>query len=172
MSSSDPFVQIQLDMPQHIYEQLLAKSQSSGKNLADLAIQGIEQMLRSPDISQNISSDRLAQMEIALENKLKDYVETRLNQILLERNLLTAPKNVATMPPIEPATELSSLIKPLPPPTIRSLQVGDRVLILDPDSPYYMARLLIIRTSLLRATVDTETGEKTFLKRDLRFIEG
>jgi hypothetical protein len=34
-----------------------------------------------------------------------------------------------------------------------------------------MAKLLVIRTSLIRATVDTDTGEKTFLKRDLRFVE-
>ena len=51
------------------------------------------------------------------------------------------------------------------------LQVGDRVLVLEPDSPYYMAKLLVTKTSLIRATVDTETGEKTFLKRDLRFVE-
>jgi hypothetical protein len=61
--------------------------------------------------------------------------------------------------------------KIMPIPTIRPLQIGDRVLVLEPDSPYYMAKLLIIKTSLIRATVDTDTGEKTFLKRDLRFIE-
>ena len=59
----------------------------------------------------------------------------------------------------------------MPIPTIRPLQVGDRVLVLEPDSPYYMAKLLVIKTSLIRATVDTDTGEKTFLKRDLRFID-
>jgi hypothetical protein len=51
------------------------------------------------------------------------------------------------------------------------LQIGDRVLVLESDSPYYMAKLLVISTSLIRATVQTDTGEKTFLKRDLRFIE-
>jgi hypothetical protein len=59
----------------------------------------------------------------------------------------------------------------MPTPTIRPLQVGDRVLILEPESPYYMAKLLVIKTSLIRATVDTDTGEKIFLKRDLRFVE-
>ncbi|MFN6069115.1 MAG: hypothetical protein ACK45T_18530, partial [Pseudanabaena sp.] len=59
----------------------------------------------------------------------------------------------------------------MPIPTIRPLQVGDRVLILEPDSPYYMAKLSVIKTSLIRATVETDTGEKTFLKRDLRFVE-
>ena len=59
----------------------------------------------------------------------------------------------------------------MPIPTIRTLQVGDRVLVLEDDSPYYMAKVLVIKTSLIRATVQTDTGEKTFLKRDLRFVE-
>jgi hypothetical protein len=59
----------------------------------------------------------------------------------------------------------------MPIPTIRPLQIGDRVLILEPDSAYYMAKLLVVKTSLIRATVETDTGEMTFLKRDLRFVE-
>ncbi len=164
MQSSDSFVQIKIDIPHSLYIQLLAKSQSSGQNLADLAIQGIENTLRSPDIT----IDRLDQIEISLEKKLKEYVELRLSQLLPERNLLTEQilENLAAVPPTDPPLET----KPLPMPTIRPLQVGDRVLILENDSPYYMAKLLVVRTSLIRATVETETGEKTFLKRDLRFI--
>ena len=166
MQSPDSFVQIRLDIPHSLYIQLLAKSHSSGQNLSDLAIQGIEHILRSPDLT----CDRLDLIEVSLENKLKEYVDLKFNQLLQERHLLAEPvtENLATVPSTDHLPEST----PLPLPTIRPLQVGDRVLILERESPYYMAKLLIIRTSLIRATVETETGEKTFLKRDLRFVDG
>jgi hypothetical protein len=34
-----------------------------------------------------------------------------------------------------------------------------------------MAKLLVVKTSLIRATVATDKGDMTFLKRDLRFVE-
>ena len=165
MQSSDSFVQIKLDIPHSLYIQLLAKSQSTGQQLSELAIQGIEQVLSW----EGSNPDRLAQIEMSLENKLKEYVELRLNELLQERSVLTEQvlENLAVVPLDNQPLEVA----PLPIPTIRPLQVGDRVLILEPDSPYYMAKLLVVRTSLIRATVETETGEKTFLKRDLRFIE-
>ena len=164
MQSPDGFVQIKLDIPHSLYIQLLAKSQSSGQVLSDLAVKGIEHILRSPDIV----NDRLEQIEISLENKLKEYVELRLNQLLSERGLLKEQSlaNITALPLANQPLDS----QPLPIPTIRPLQVGDRVLILESDSPYYMAKLLVTRTSLIRATVETDTGEKTFLKRDLRFI--
>ncbi|MEE3715369.1 hypothetical protein V2H45_01265 [Tumidithrix elongata RA019] len=56
-------------------------------------------------------------------------------------------------------------------PTIRQLQVGDLVQIRDPDSPYYMEKLRLTKVSLIRASVQSETGEHTYLKRDLRFVQ-
>ncbi|CAN1213130.1 hypothetical protein TUMEXPCC7403_23195 [Tumidithrix helvetica PCC 7403] len=56
-------------------------------------------------------------------------------------------------------------------PTIRQLQVGDLVQIRDPDSPHYMEKLRLTKVSLIRASIQTETGEHTYLKRDLRFVQ-
>jgi hypothetical protein len=76
-------------------------------------------------------------------------------------------KSTETSPEIQsPATSAAYLG-----PTIRQLQVGDFVQIRDPDSPHYMEKVRLVKVSLIRATVQTDTGEHTLLKRDLRFVQ-
>ncbi|GBO53873.1 hypothetical protein APA_1821 [Pseudanabaena sp. lw0831] len=147
-----------IELSDELYAALLEQVQITGKSETDLVVEGLRQVLNQTD-DKKTEKDRFAILEANLEKKLKQYVDS----LIKDRQ-----SNVAANPEI---SDLKSFEKVLPTPTIRPLQVGDRVLILEPDSPYYMAKLLVIRTSLIRATVDTDTGEKTFLKRDLRFVE-
>lgn len=147
-----------IELSSELYTALLKQVKTTGKTETELVVEGLRQVLSQPD-DKNTEKDRLAILEANLEKKLKQYVDS----LIKDRQ-----SNVAANPEI---SDRISLERVLPIPTIRPLQVGDRVLILEPDSPYYMAKLLVIRTSLIRATVDTDTGEKTFLKRDLRFVE-
>jgi hypothetical protein len=147
-----------IELSSELYTALLKQVKTTGKTETELVVEGLRQVLSQPD-DKNTEKDRLAILEANLEKKLKRYVDS----LFKDRH-----SNVAANPEI---SDRKSLERVLPIPTIRPLQVGDRVLILEPDSPYYMAKLLVIRTSLIRVTVDTDTGEKTFLKRDLRFVE-
>jgi hypothetical protein len=147
-----------IELSSELYTALLKQVKTTGKTETELVVEGLRQVLSQPD-DKNTEKDRLAILEANLEKKLKKYVDS----LIKDRQ-----SNVAANPEI---SDRKSSERVLPIPTIRPLQVGDRVLILEPDSPYYMAKLLVIRTSLIRATVDTDTGEKTFLKRDLRFVE-
>ena len=147
-----------IELSSELYTALLKQVKTTCKTETELVVEGLRQVLSQHD-DKNTEKDRLAILEANLEKKLKQYVDS----LIKDRQ-----SNVAANPEI---SDRISLERVLPIPTIRPLQVGDRVLILEPDSPYYMAKLLVIRTSLIRATVDTDTGEKTFLKRDLRFVE-
>jgi hypothetical protein len=147
-----------IELSSELYTALLKQVKTTGKTETELVVEGLRQILSQPD-GKNTEKDRLAILEANLEKKLRLYVDSLIKD---------HQSNVAANPEI---SDRKSSERVLPIPTIRPLQVGDRVLILEPDSPYYMAKLLVIRTSLIRATVDTDTGEKTFLKRDLRFVE-
>ncbi|MCL1494610.1 MAG: hypothetical protein M1G31_28265 [Pseudanabaena sp. Salubria-1] len=147
-----------IELSSELYTALLKQVKTTGKTETELVVEGLRQILSQPD-DKNTEKDRFTILEANLEKKLKQYVDS----LIKDRH-----SNVAANPEI---SDRKSSERVLPIPTIRPLQVGDRVLILEPDSPYYMAKLLVIRTSLIRATVDTDTGEKTFLKRDLRFVE-
>jgi hypothetical protein len=158
-----------VELPIALYADLLAKVAITGKTETELVIQGLQQILG--DLSEHSDysdhqeeQDRFVALETALEQKLKQYVES----LIKER--VSSSESVELAPKSNPDVNVS-VNRMMPIPTIRPLQVGDRVLILETDSPYYMAKLLVTRTSLIRATVETDTGEKTFLKRDLRFVE-
>jgi hypothetical protein len=150
---------ITVELSSEIYAALLAKIKITGKTESELIIQGLQQVLNETN-----EHDRFAILEAALEQKLKKYVESLIKDRVLSSEL------TPSLPQLSPDSDLAHK-RTMPTPTIRPLQVGDRVLILEPESPYYMAKLLVIKTSLIRATVDTDTGEKIFLKRDLRFVE-
>ena len=150
--------EITVQLSSELYAALLEQVKITGKTETELVVAGLRQVLNQTD-DQKAEKDRFEILEANLEKKLKQYVDS----LIKDRQ-----SNVVTNLEI---SDRKSFERVLPIPTIRPLQVGDRVLILEPDSPYYMAKLLVIRTSLIRATVDTDTGEKTFLKRDLRFVE-
>ncbi|MEI6064458.1 MAG: hypothetical protein WCQ26_07695 [Pseudanabaena sp. ELA748] len=151
---------ITVELSSHLYDALLKKIKATGKTETDLVVQGLQQILND-DLNEQ---ERFAALETALEEKLKHYVES----LIKERLSSTVSMGNSPQSTLDPEQSRQRI---MPIPTIRPLQVGDRVLVLEPDSPYYMAKLLVIKTSLIRATVDTDTGEKTFLKRDLRFID-
>ncbi len=153
-----PNHQIMIELSSELYTALLKQVKITGKTETELVVEGLRQVLNQTD-DQKTEKDRFEILEANLEKKLRQYVDSLIKD---------HQSNVAANPE---TSDRKSFERVLPTPTIRPLQVGDRVLILEPDSPYYMAKLLVIRTSLIRATVDTDTGEKTFLKRDLRFVE-
>jgi len=163
-----------VEIPSDIYIKLLEMVKETGKTESELVIQGLQQVLGkfdrfdlNFDINKD-AQDRLVDLEISLEKKLKQYVENLISDRFASKEF----KEFRERSPNSALADNRANIKNnLPPPTIRSLQIGDRVLILEPDSAYYMEKLLVVHTSLLRATVATETGEMTFLKRDLRFVE-
>ena len=157
-----------VELSSQLYAALLEKVKITGKTETELVIQGLQQVL-DETYAQKAEKDRFIALEAALEAKLKQYVETlikdRVSELVTQSPKSNLDSNLQT-------GNRKSFERVLPLPTIRSLQVGDRVLVLEPESPYYMAKLIVIKTSLIRATVQTDTGEQTFLKRDLRFVEG
>jgi len=157
---------ITVQLSSELYASLVAKTKITGKTESELVIQGLHYILGNmgQTFVQQQELERFSALEANLEQKLKQYVEN------LIKDRISSSELVETSPQSSLNKDLDDK-RNMPIPTIRALQVGDRVLILEPDSPYYMAKLLVTKTSLIRATVDTETGEKTFLKRDLRFVE-
>jgi hypothetical protein len=163
-----------VEIPSEIYIKLLEIVKSTGKTESELVIQGLQQVLDKFDRFDLKKDDqaRFVDLEISLEKKLKQYVENLISDRINERLGSTEFAEGSRKSHLAPDRASEEKIKNnMPIPTIRPLQIGDRVLILEPDSAYYMAKLLVVRTSLIRATVSTETGEMTFLKRDLRFVE-
>ena len=167
-----------VEIPSEIYIKLLEIVKSTGKTESELVIQGLQQVLDKFDrfdLKFDLKKDdqaRFVDLEISLEKKLKQYVENLISDRINERLGSTEFAEGSRKSHLAPDRASEEKIKNnMPIPTIRPLQIGDRVLILEPDSAYYMAKLLVVRTSLIRATVATETGEMTFLKRDLRFVE-
>jgi len=152
-----------IEIPSELYMALQAKVSATGKTETELVVHGLQYVLEEMP-QQNEDEDRFFALELHLERKLKEYVES-----LIEARILSFKSSEYSHK--DNLIKESDTNKAMPIPTIRPLQVGDRVLILEPDSPYYMAKLSVIKTSLIRATVETDTGEKTFLKRDLRFVE-
>jgi len=158
---------ITVQLSSELYASLVEKMKITGKTESELIIQGLDYILGNTleqTFVQQEEFDRFSALEASLEQKLKQYVE----HLIKDR---VSSSEVAENLAQEHLDSDLDKNRNMPIPTIRPLQVGDRVLILEPDSPYYMAKLLVTKTSLIRATVDTETGEKTFLKRDLRFVE-
>ena len=166
-----------IELSNQLYKLLREKVKTTGKTEAELAIASLQQFLGEVE-QQDVEKDRFAALEAVLESnlekKLKQYVESLVKDRLSEL-VNKSPDSNLEKSNLETSTletgDLKSFERVLPIPTIRPLQIGDRVLVLEPDSPYYMAKLLVVKTSLIRATVQTDTGEKTFLKRDLRFVE-
>jgi|688.fasta_scaffold211329_2 hypothetical protein len=163
-----------VEISSEIYIKLLEIVKSTGKTESELVIQGVQQVLDKFERFdlKNDDQARFADLEISLEKKLKQYVENLISDRLGSQKFeLKAGDNSLKPAPADAPDSEEKIQNNMPIPTIRPLQIGDRVLILEPDSAYYMAKLLVVRTSLIRATVATDTGEMTFLKRDLRFVE-
>jgi len=84
-------------------------------------------------------------------------------QPLIEAAVQTAlQKALGTVPPPPKPSD--------PPPRLHPLAIGDTVQIRDSSSPYFQAIVPITAVGIIRATVRTEQGEQSFLKRDLRYV--
>jgi hypothetical protein len=115
-----------------------------------------------------------------LQSNMRSQSEAIANiQTNLKANLAN-PKAIAE-PSVGSSVEIASASDPPTscertkaeadsPSQIGPLQVGDVVQVRDPDSPHYMEQLRISAVGIIRATVQTDSGEQTFLKRDLRFV--
>ncbi|MBD2187802.1 hypothetical protein [Pseudanabaena mucicola] len=161
-------VAISVQIPHDLYAVLIEQIQLTGKNESDFVTHGLRQVLSRSITQDHHDHERFHALELSLEQRLKQYVEELVKERVSLSTVDAFPNSDRNTPENSSSEDRRTN---LPMPTIRPLQVGDRVLVLEPDSPYYMAKLLVTKTSLIRATVNTETGEKTFLKRDLRFVE-
>ncbi|NJK34179.1 MAG: hypothetical protein HC919_04055 [Oscillatoriales cyanobacterium SM2_2_1] len=138
-------------IPPQLGDRLVARAQMLGTTEAELIQRAIAIYLESD--SPNTSPKEWQQQ-----------VERRL-QALEDR--LFPPLPAPSAPADDQSPEPDRVL-----PTIRQLRVGDIVQIRDSDSAHYLAQVPLIKVSLIRATVRTDDGEQSFLKRDLRFICG
>jgi hypothetical protein len=146
----------------------MAKQQSFGGDISELVQQalrlylGLETKEHTKDKVEDLRSPveqmldiRLSELESRIMERVYREIESRIAGIKVE----TTDSNIS----------LADTLTQTPPP-IRQLQIGDIVQIRDPDSPHYMEKLRITELGIIRATVSTDFGNQTFLKRDLRFV--
>jgi hypothetical protein len=157
---------LQVDLSAELYDALMAKQRSSGCSVSELVQQGLRlclgleahddtEELRSP-LAQTIES-RLSELESRIMARVGIEIESRIASLKFK----TISSNISLAEtPAEKAI----------PPTVRQLQIGDIVQIRDPDSPHYMEHVRVSEVGIIRATVSTDLGNQTFLKRDLRFM--
>ncbi len=160
---------ILVELSAELYDALMAKQQSSGCSTSELVQQGLRLCLglekndrhdlnkepRSP-VEQMIEI-RLSELESRIMERVVEEIESRIAGV----NAETISANISLE---ETSTETAMPIAP------RQLQIGDIVQIRDPDSPHYMEQVCVIELGIIRATVSTDLGSQTFLKRDLRFV--
>lgn len=165
---------ISIELEDWMAAAIAAQAQDLGCSESEVVIKALKLML-------GIDENTLNQiLESLLESKLEQKLEVKLNA-LLETKLKVLEHQLIEKLDKKLSKKLTSDIKekdtqklqsPKPEqPTIRPLQVGDVVQIRDQSSPHFLEKLIIIKVGMLRATVQTDTGEESFLKRDLRFTE-
>jgi hypothetical protein len=143
---------INIELENWMYAAIASKAEDLDCTETAIVIQAIKLMLGTDESSLSRILDQLIDQNLdqKLGAKLQD-LEKKLEQKLGNR-----PKSASIDPtPIQ----------------IRPLQLGDLVQIRDQSSPHFLEKLTIIKVGMLMATVQTNPGEQSFLKRDLRFIE-
>lgn len=141
---------INIELESWMYAAIASKAEDLGCTETELVIQAIKLMLGTDESSLSRILDQL------IDQKLDQKLGAKFKD--LEKTLGDRPKLAAIDP------------KPVPI-TIRPLQIGDLVQVRDQSSPHFLEKLTIIKVGMLMATVQTNVGEQSFLKRDLRFIE-
>jgi hypothetical protein len=159
---------LQVELSAELYDALMAKQRSSGCNVSELVQQGLRLYLglETQDHTKDQAEDLRSPMEQMLEIRLSELESRIMERVYMEIESRLAGIKVET-------TSSNILLADTPtqtPPPIRQLQIGDIVQIRDSDSPHYMERLRITELGIIRATVSTDFGNQTFLKRDLRFV--
>jgi hypothetical protein len=145
---------INIELENWMYAAIASKSEDLGCTETEIVNQAIKLMLGTDESSLSRILDQL------IDQKLDQKLGAKLQDLekKLEQKLGNRPKSAAIDP------------KPFPI-TIRPLQLGDLVQIRDQSSPHFLEKLIIVKVGMLMATVETSTGEQSFLKRDLRFID-
>jgi hypothetical protein len=166
--ASESIKSLQVDLSAEVYDALIAKQHLSGSNISELVQQGLRFYLglETKDSTNAQTEDLRSPLEKMLEIRLADLESRIMERVYMAiESRLAGIKNETTTPNISLAdTPMQT------PPPVRQLQIGDIVQIRDPDSPHYMEQLRISELGIIRATVSTDFGNQTFLKRDLRFV--
>ncbi|WP_019499635.1 hypothetical protein [Pseudanabaena sp. PCC 6802] len=186
---------LQIELTAEIYDALMARAQLSGSSASELVQQSLCSYLGCGNDAPNQIETRLAELESAIMQRVQAQVEAQMQPMRsllqnlqshmksqleaianLQANLKAEPANPA--PIVESGVADTSAVscdrkkaETASSSQIRQLQIGDLVQVRDPDSPHYMEHLRISAVGIIRATVQTDAGEQTFLKRDLRFVE-
>lgn len=162
---ADPSIRfLQVELSAELYDALMAKQQSSGCSASELVQQGLRLCLGlEKNDRQDCNEEPRSPVDKTIEMRLSELesrimaIESRItgeNVETISSHTARAKTNTEKVMPIE----------------VRQLQIGDIVQIRDPDSPHYMEQVCVIELGIIRATVSTDLGKQTFLKRDLRFV--
>jgi len=165
---------INIELESWMYAAIAAKAQDLGCTETEIVTQAIKLMLGTDESGLSRILDQLIDQKLdqKLGAKLKDLeqdLEKKLAQKLgggTHTDRIAVPKEIGNRSQLIPTPP-----KPDVPIIVRPLQLGDLVQIRDQSSPHFLEKLTIIKVGMLMATVQTNLGEQSFLKRDLRFIE-
>ena len=146
---------ITIELENWMYGAIASKAQDLGCSEAEIIQQAIKLMLGTDELS----------LTKIVEQLLADKLEAKTEEKLKDFNLRS--------PKLENFKAIDITTKPekSEPLTVRPLQIGDLVQVRDRSSPHFLEKLNIIKVGMLMATVVTSSGEQSFLKRDLRFID-
>lgn len=175
---------ITLNLNAATYEALIAEAKAVGTSEAELVERALQLLLR--DKKQNllvtiesVVNEQLEGFERDMTDRFYTLMEQHISQAefqQLKANLASQSAAIAQLinrelvpsqdNPTEPLSTLEQEITP----STKQLEIGDLVQVRDVDSPYFMEKLKIIKVGIIRASVATNSGEQSFLKRDLRFV--
>jgi hypothetical protein len=130
------------------------------ENQLELYVKGFVKGWVENFLEQRLQQESLPQIKLDLASQASAIAAI---QAQIQTQIQTQKSAIATEPQVSAPNVLV--------PTIRQLQVGDLVQVRDPDSPHYMEKVRLTKVSLIRATIQTETGEHILLKRDLRYVQ-
>lgn len=161
---------LQVELSSELYDALMAKVRSSGCSTNELVQQGLRLYLRleTSDRPKDRAEDLRSPVEQTIEIRLAELESRIMERVGIEIESRISGMKVETISANIPLAEIPA--EKAMPPTVRQLQIGDIVQIRDPDSPHYMEHVRVSELGIIRATVSTDLGNQTFLKRDLRFV--
>lgn len=148
--------QLTIELESWMYAAIASQARDLGCSESEVIQQAIKLML---GMDESKILDRL--LEDKFQSKFEDKLESKIEEIVAKKL-----KDFTQKLPIQPPD--ISTPESIP---IRALQVGDRVQIRDRNSPHFLEKLTIVKVGMLMAVVQTSSGEQSFLKRDLRFIQ-
>lgn len=156
-----------VEIAAELHDLLVDKAIQLSITEAELVEQGLQLLfgavsLLQPSLKTQLKAELIADLKLELNTQIEQQLAhaLRLGSPALDAELQIKSST---------ATDTSENINEISP-SVRQLCVGDRVQIRDPDSPYYMEKLQIVKVGMIRADVATDHGEQSFLKRYLRFV--